>query len=251
MIKLFFGNSISPIDSQSDNNPKFLVSFGVLASVLFLSTGCLQTRSDLKSGEQKQVLQQQVGTLQRTNADTSNRIADLEEQIRFLSGRIEVLENKLSTAHNDSEQLRKNAVETDQSQNQKLAIFQDALTKMEQNLNALQADVAGVKAQNLAAETRKEVQAKEDQKNAEKNPFDSGEAAFEKKNYKAAILDYEKYRNKNPKGKNFAAATYKMGLSFQELGMKDEAKTFYDEVIAKHPKSEEARKAKSRLQKLK
>ena len=228
----------------------FLNSLIFSIGCIALLGGCLQTRSDLKTGEQRQVLQQQVGTLQKTNADTFNRISDLEEQIRFSNGRIEVLENKLATAHNESEQLRRNSVETSQSQNQKIAIFQEALTRMEQNLIALQAEIASVRAQGLAEQTRKETQ-KEVQKNSDKNPFESGENYFDKKDYKAAILEYEKYRSKSPKGKNFATATYKMGVSFQELGMKDEAKTFYDEVISKHPKSEEARKAKSRLQKIK
>lgn len=229
----------------------FLTSVVLSVSSLIFLGGCLQTRSDLKTGEQRQVLQQQVGTLQKTNADTYNRIADLEEQVRFYNGRIEVLENKLATAHNESEQLRRNSVETVQSQNQKIAIFQEALGRMEQNMAALQAEVGSVRAQGLAEQSRKEVQQKEAQKNADKNPFDSGEGYYEKKDYKAAILEYEKYRTKSPKGKNVAAATYKMGVSFQELGMKDEAKTFYEEVVSKHPKSEEARKAKSRLQKIK
>ena len=221
----------------------------LLLGTLFLS-GCLQTRSDVQTGEQRQVLQQQVGTLQKTNADTANHISDLEEQIRYLNGRVEVLENKLANAHSDSDQLRKSAADAAQSQNKKLEIYQDALTKMEQNVAALQAEVAGLKAQGLADQARKESE-KEAKKASDKNPFEAGEAHFEKKDYKAAILEYEKYRNKNPKGKNFATATYKMGVSFQELGMKEEAKTFYDEVVAKHPKSEEARKAKSRLQKMK
>jgi TolA-binding protein len=42
-------------------------------------------------------------------------------------------------------------------------------------------------------------------------------------------------------------ATYKIGVCFQELGMIEEAKAFYDEVIAKYPKSNEAAKATSRL----
>ncbi len=210
----------------------------------------MQTRGDVRTGEQRQVLQQQVGTLQKTNADTFNRIADLEEQTRFLSGRIEVLENKLSNANGESEQLRRSAVEASQNQNQKIAIFQEALSKMEQNLLAVQAEMAGLRAQTLADQTRKETQ-KEVQKKSDKNPFESGEDYFDRKDYKSAILEYEKYRSKSSKGKNVATATYKMGLSFQELGMKDEAKTFYDEVISKYPKSEEARKAKSRLQKIK
>jgi TolA-binding protein len=226
-----------------------IASLILLVSSFFVS-GCLQTRSDVKTGEQRQVLQQQLGTIQKTNADTSNQIVDLEEQNRFLNGRVEVLENRASTTSADFDQLRRNFVETSQSQNQKIAIFQEALTKMEQNVNILQTELAALRAQNLAGEARRETQ-KELKKASDKNPFESGENYFDKKDYKAAILEYEKYRNKYPKGKNFASATYKMGVSFQELGMKEEAKTFYDEVVTKHSKSDEARKAKSRLQKIK
>jgi TolA-binding protein len=224
------------------------LTFAIVSTFFF--AGCLQTRSDVKTGEQRQVLQQQVGSLQKNNADTANHISDLEEQIRYLNGRVEVLENKLASSQNENDQLKKQASDLNQNQSQKMAIFQDALTKMEQNVTALQADVGGLHAQALAEQTRKDTEV-EVKKKSDKSPFETGEAYFEKKEYRSAILEYEKYRNKFPKGKNFATATYKMGVSFQELGMKDEAKTFFDEVVTKHPKSEEAKKAKSRLQKLK
>ena len=42
-------------------------------------------------------------------------------------------------------------------------------------------------------------------------------------------------------------ALYKIGLSFESLGMKDDAKGFYQELIEKHPKSQEAKKAKAKM----
>ena len=84
-----------------------------------------------------------------------------------------------------------------------------------------------------------------------KTQFQAAEAAFEKKAWKEAILDYEKYRKAFPKGKEFPAATYKIGVSFQELGMADEARAFYEEVIAKFPKGKDAKSAQARLKALK
>ncbi len=230
----------------------FQKTFWVLGAVFFLGlTGCLQTRSDVRSGEQRQVLQQQMGSIQRSNADVSNRLSDIEEQMRFLNGRLEVVENKLSTSKGDADQFRKSTLDATQDQNKKLPIYQDALTKMEQNLTSLQADVAALKAENLAAQARQDAAKAAAAAAANKNPYEAGEKHFQKKEYKSAILEYEKYRSQNSKGKYFKSATYKIALSFLGLGMKDEAKTFFDEVIAKYPKSEEARKAKKRLQKLK
>jgi len=213
----------------------------------FILTGCLQTRSDVKAGEQGRVLQQQVSSLQKNTADVGSRFADLEEQIRFLNGRVEVLESKLMNSNQDAEQAKKMGMESLQSQNQKLMAFQEALTKMEQDNSQLHAEVAALKsALSQSSDSQKSLTA-----TSTKNPFEIAEELFAKKEHRQAILEYQKYREKYPRGKSFTAATYKMGLSFQELGLKDEARAFYEEVILKSPKSDEARKAKVRLQKLK
>lgn len=228
-------------------------SISALLLTLALTVGCLQTRSSARDGEQRQVLQSQVSTLQKNNADVGSRFADIEEQVRFLNGRTEVLENKMASVSNDSEMIRRNSVEVLQSQNQKIQIFQEALTKMEQEQAMLRAELASFRAQQQMAQAQQIAQQKEAQKAAaaSKNPFENAENLFAKKDFRQAILEYQRYREKSSKGKNFAEATYKIGLSFQELGMKDEAKSFYEEVIAKFPKTEAAKKSKSRLQKIK
>ena len=52
-----------------------------------------------------------------------------------------------------------------------------------------------------------------------------------------------------PNGKKYALATLKIGIAFQELGLKEDAKTFFDDVIAKNPNSPLAKQAKERLKK--
>lgn len=222
-------------------------SIQVLLLVLFLGlNGCLQTRSDVKVGEQGRVLQQQVSTLQKTNADVGSRFEESEEQIRFLNGRIEVLENQIVQAKQETEQVKKHAIEQLQAQSQKLSILQESLTKMETEQEKLRAEMVAVKTA-FKDELVKSVPPVE----TAKNPFEAAEALLAKKDFRSAILEYQKYREKSPKGKNFAVATYKMGICFQELGMKEDAKSFYEEVISKFPKSDEAKKSKIRLQKLK
>jgi TolA-binding protein len=81
--------------------------------------------------------------------------------------------------------------------------------------------------------------------------FDVAEDLFAKKDWKRAILNYQKFRESNPRSKKVPEAIYKIGVSFQELGMKDEARTFFDEVIAKFPNSAEAKKARTRLKSVK
>jgi TolA-binding protein len=90
-----------------------------------------------------------------------------------------------------------------------------------------------------------------DSKDKDKNLFDSALSNFEDKKWKEAILSFEQYREKNPKGKHAAEAAYKTGVCFQELGMIEEAKVFYQDVLAKFPQSDMAKKAQSRLKALK
>lgn len=230
----------------------FLKNSVLLTAAAFAFTGCLQTRNDVRENEQRNVMQQQVSTMQRANADTASRFADVDEQIRSLTGRVDVVENRLGQNNSGVESALKNSAQQTQDLNQKVALLQDALSKMEkenfqmnQEIQALKAAVAAQAA--AASADRSAKSAKKDAKDA----YEAGQEYFTKKDWKQAILQYQKYRDENPKGSHFADATYKIGVSFQELGMKDESKTFYDEVVNKFPKSEEARRAKIRIKGLK
>lgn len=223
------------------------MKLSLLCLLPLLLVGCLQTRSDVRAGEQGKVLQQQVSTLQKTNADVSNRFEEAIEQMRYLSGRVEVLENQVNQLKQELDSTRKSSAELNQSQAQKISLFQETISKMESDQERQLAELAAVKSA-LQSEPVKPVAA---QNPKVKNTFELGEILFGKKEFRQAILEYQKYREKFPKGKNVTAATYKMGISFQELGLKDDAKAFFEEVIAKSPKSDEAKKSKARLQKLK
>lgn len=219
----------------------------VTASLLLINflTGCLKTRNEVRENEHSQVMQQQVVTLQKSNADTADRFSEIEEHMRDLNGRVDVVENKLGKNDSGVENAIKSTQQQNQDLNQKVNLLQEALTKIEADLHALGTELAVVKAEKAAANAERTA------KQAKKDIFDVGQEFFEKKDWKQSILNFQKYRDDHPKGKNFAEATYKIGVAFQELGMKDEAKTFFDEILSKFPKTEEARRAKSRLKALK
>ena len=114
-------------------------------------SGCLKTRNDVKDGEQRQVMQQQTTTLQKEAADASSRMGDLQEQVRYLTGRVEVLENKQATAGTSTDAALKASQQQNQDLGQKVAIMQDALTKMEAQVFQLNADLQAMKAEKAAA----------------------------------------------------------------------------------------------------
>lgn len=216
----------------------------VVLSVMAMATGCLKTRSDVKETETKQVMAQQVTTLQRTNADTANRIAELEQEIREMNGKIEVLENKLSRQNPEADKLMKNMNEQVGEANKKLSAYQEELVKQEGVIKQLTHEVETLKAEAVAAKTA-------ERETERKTPLQLADDYFKQSDWKKAIIQYQKYRDENPKGKKVAESTYRIAYAFSELGMKDEAKTFYEEVIAKFPASLEAKKAKNKIKNLK
>ncbi len=219
-------------------------TFRILLPVAFLSlTACenFLTRNDVKEAEQKKQMQEQVVHLQKNTADTNNRFSDIESDLRGLNGRVEVVENKLNQSNQSSDKQRQASEQVANENAKKLLVLQEEVTKLTEQMNQMSAELTAMKSaeQESAAAP------------AKKDAFAQAEENFEKKDFKKAILGYQKFRDSNPKSKKFPEATYKIGVCFQELGMKDEARTFLDEVVAKFPASPEAKKAKTRLKTLK
>ncbi len=222
------------------SNKKIFSQLILICNSIFIFSACetLMTRSEV---EQKKVMQDSVSHLQRNNADLNNRFADIESDLRTMNGRIEVVENKSTTASKDKEKLKSETESVLNDHNKRINILQEEIMKLTESVSNLSAEVTALKAAAATADVPA----------TKKDSFEQAEESFEKKEWRKAILSFQKYRDANPKSKKFAEATYKIGVSFQELEMKDEAKSFYDEVIAKFPQAPEAKKAKTRLKALK
>lgn len=239
----------------------FLISrtrnaYAVLIPTVFvlLLSGCLDTRSSMQEQDEKVQMRTQVATLQRTTADTNSRFQDIEDEIRRLSGKTESLDNRLSKVDSRFEKVDAGAAGRTKDTDDKLAAYREDITRLSNEVEQLKAQMAALQdEQRRAAQQAQVAQAAQAvaAERAAKNPYAAAQEKFEQKNWKEAILDFEKYRKSNPKGKNFAAATYKIGVSFQELGLSEDAKAFYEEVISKYPKSEDAKSAAKRLKGLK
>lgn len=207
-------------------------------------TGCLMTREQLRGdspaparGEQRQQT-----TMQQEQARQSLALQAYDEQMKELRNRIDMLDNQISQSAMQTTSKEEMNAELDR----RLKLYEEALKNLEIQILGLVKDVQDLKKKALDSpppSSGKPAQPKTD--------FDTAEAQFEKKQWREAILSYQSYREKNAKGSDYPEATYKIGVCFQELGLKDEAKAFYNEVVAKFPKSNEAKKAQFRLKNLK
>lgn len=220
-------------------NILFFVTFSLVLA------GCLQTRNDVKEIEQRQVMQQQVVTLQKSNADVTNKFSEIDENLRILNGKIEVVENQVHKGDQQALTQVKTNNEKTQEVAQKINLLEESMLKMEQQIAGLQAEITALKADGASSNKGKPAASKG------RASFEQGLEHFNQKDWKKAIVSFQKYRDDNPKGKSFAEATYRIGVCFQELGLKEEAKTFYQEVLTNFPKSDEAKRAKTRMKGLK
>lgn len=214
----------------------------IAALLLVTTTGCLATREQLRETDNKRESQQQVVAMQQA------RYQDLESELREMKGRVAALENQLNTTQNEKAGIESRGATERAQFESRLKVYEEALTKMEQQYLAMSQKLEAI--QTTAASDDKPA-ATTNSKGKKLGFFEQGEEDLKAKKFRQAIVNYQKYRESAPKGKNYAEATYKMGVSFQELGMKDEASPFFNEVVEKYPKSQSASKAKIRLRQLK
>src|SRR6185437_13860938 len=84
-------------------------------------------------------------------------------------------------------------------------------------------------------------------KHEEEATFVRAESYYNSKQYKKAIIDYSQFPEKFKKSHRMAEALYKIGKSFDALGMSDDAKGFYQELATKFPKSPFVKKVRAKL----
>ncbi|MGA6924982.1 MAG: tol-pal system protein YbgF [Desulfosarcina sp.] len=82
---------------------------------------------------------------------------------------------------------------------------------------------------------------------ADNSQFWIGESYYQEKWYEKAILEYQKVIEQYPSGNKTPAAILKQGLSFLNIGETNNARLVLNELIAKHPGTNEAQIAKQKL----
>ncbi len=225
-------------------------------AVLFLSS-CLKTRSELGEGYQSQVYSKKQADNQKHAANEPSEVVKVDEKdelIRTLNGRVESLENQIS-------QIQKANQENPDAQ--KIQLLQESLVKMEAQLAKLETEAALAKTVTpQAAHANTPAANSSDAKvppvkggpqtNGKNAAFEVAQDFFAKKDFKNAILEYQKFVDANAKSKNklVPEAKYKIGLCFEAMGLKDEAQSFYEEVAAQHGATEFGKKAKAKVTKV-
>lgn len=77
-----------------------------------------------------------------------------------------------------------------------------------------------------------------------------GETYFAQGDYRQAAAEYNKVRKEHPRASVMPDALLKLGMCFERLGLKDDAKLFYETVTKSFAKSRAAKAAQTRLKAL-
>lgn len=203
-------------------------------------TACVVTRSDLRTSEERQAIQDQ---LQKQQVTTEERLSEMETTIRNLVGDIEELKNAKTLMNQADEMGEKKIQESFNIVQDRMNTFKEALVSQEKLIKDL-----AQKIEDLDKRLKKKTKLR-----AEKVPkgnYASGEYWFAKNEWKKAAKGYQEYRELNPNGRRYVDATFKIGVCFENLGLKKEAKVFYQEVVSKAPGSDLAKRASKQLKAL-
>lgn len=217
-----------------------LLPFIALFSVSCVSLKPRSNSAALKYKKEPPIVQQ----LRIENANLKTKNSDYEAQIREYSGKVEELQIRLDRAQSSSSQRLG-------QENAELAAYKESVAVLLKEKKELQAEIAKLKLDNQSTNSKLQMANKSINEH-----MDSGDALFDDKKWTEAITEFQAYRDKAKKSnltntEDFALATYKIGVCFQELKMKQEAKTFYNSVLKKNAQTKAAKYAKYRLENLK
>lgn len=239
--------------------------------LLTIQVGCLRTRAQMK--EDQPPYAERTEELKPVPADAIEEIQpgggyvfeELKDEMTRLAGRIEDLE-RAEKARSTQQSSAARSVSTED-----FTHLEERLVSLEKRMEALQSSRSEVSVAAPPAVTKPEEvfhQAKElfddgNYQEAEeklslylKVPkikkfqealFLKGECLYRLKEYKKAVVEYSRFPEKYPQSSHMPEALYKIALSFDALGMKDDAQGFYQELVEKFPKSQQAIKARKKL----
>ncbi|HAR41340.1 MAG TPA: hypothetical protein DCS07_01710 [Bdellovibrionales bacterium] len=233
--------------------PKLLFPMAVV--LMLTSSACLKTRAQIKDEPEERGVSAKIQDVQPQGQYV---IDEIKSEITRMSGRIEDLEragkeaNTSSVNREEFKKMENRIMELEQAQANLIEAFKKAPAPGS-HTDPIELFDKG-KAQfeekdyEAAAETLGNyLKAPKAKAAVERAAFFRGESYYHLKQYKKAIVDFSKIIENFPRSKQAPLATLRIGQSFEALGMKEEARSFYQELAEKYPKSTEAKKVRNRL----
>ncbi len=206
----------------------------LLLSLLLLSS--CATREEIERRERLQQLSEEMETAQKLNSDAVVRLAEIEERLGLVSGKIE------ETAHNAGQtyQMRLTAIE------QKISTVEEQsqhaikrLDKLEKDMGQQQKYLEEVLSTLSSMSGKKSANPKKGPNDSQAtSPFDQAMADYQKGKYDdvypklQGLLD-----DKSVKGNNRARVLHNLGMIEYNRKKYDDSMTYFSKMLTDHPKS--------------
>jgi TolA-binding protein len=236
----------------------------LLVSLMMTLPGCLKTRAQLRGegGDDAGAPGTAAGAanpVQEVQPQGQYVIDEIKTELTRLNGRIEDLEraqkqsasNPAGASKEDLKPLETRMAELEKAQAVMIETLQklQASTPVPENASLFNQGKEQFNAQNYegAAESLSGYLKTPKAKKAEEATFLRAESYFNLKQYKKAIADYSKFTEDYTKSSRMPTVLYRIGLSFEGLGMKEDARAFFQELADKFPKAPETKKAKAKI----
>jgi TolA-binding protein len=204
----------------------------LICFLLFTLSACSTTFTTREDGVGSRGSVPPISEVRKKNAELTSKLMNFEEDLRIKNGRIEELEVYIKQLEKQNKSELKTIIEERDA-------YKESLAQINKEKVELLKELAMMK------EEYKETNQKLKWANTPaKDMLSTGDSLFEAKKWTEAVSAYQSYREKtsNKKSADYAMVTYKIGVCFQELGLNNEAKTFYKSVIDGFDKNFKAHK---------
>jgi tol-pal system protein YbgF len=223
------------------------------------STSCLKTRGQIREDSDDREVSKPIPVQAATEVQPQGQyvLDEIKAEFTRLEGKVEDLEREQKNASGkatSSEDLKRLDARLTQLE-QNVASIQESMKKLQESSSLADPGELFKKAQSqfndgdyeAAAETWGLYLKAPKATKLEDATFMRGESYYKLKQYKKAIVEYSKFPEKYTRSKKMPEALYKIGQSFEALGMKEDAKGFYQELVEKFPKSPEAKRIRKKV----
>lgn len=245
-------------------------------SIAVIVSGCASQKYDLMMQE----MQGNIKNVQERTSELNKAQSESVEKIEELSAKVVILEGRLSDISRDVDEIKTQAVKP----HEEPPVAKEIKREEPKEEPVAEQKVEEPKEQPVAAAEEKREEAVPEEKvsspdvlykegqdllNAGKQeeaisvfkslvkhyPKSSladnalywmGEIYFSNKDYPAAVVEFNKVVNDYPGENKAPDALLKLGATYQQMGEKDKATAALKELIARYPKSEAAKKTKSK-----
>lgn len=231
--------------------------FMTLTLAIALS-GCLKTRSQIKDDDRGEIQAQPPARVDDSKAQ-QYAIEEMKSELSRISGKVEDIEKERREEAESKDRVTRDDLKRLDA---RLAEFEQAQANIIAEIKRLDAGLSQVDQVDLFEKGKKAYKAGEHEdalklfaqylrapngKFVEEARFLRGEVYFELQDCRKAVAEYTPFQEKFQASKFAPKAFLRMGLCFEQMGMKNDAKLFFQELVDKYPKSPEAKSAQKKL----